>query len=60
MMGFHFPKTSIQPYSSKNISEILAQGGHITCVLFMRDYLYIPLGGNRMTSKSADFTLIYG
>lgn len=51
MMGFHFPENFNSPYSSKNISEFWRRW-HITLGAFMRDYLYIPLGGNRMSSKS--------
>jgi alginate O-acetyltransferase complex protein AlgI len=51
MMGFHFPENFNSPYASKNISEFWRRW-HITLGAFMRDYLYIPLGGNRVSSKS--------
>lgn len=51
MMGFRFPENFDSPYVSKNISEFWRRW-HITLGAFMRDYLYIPLGGNRVNSKS--------
>src|SRR5690554_4427165 len=51
MMGFRFPENFDSPYISKNISEFWRRW-HITLGSFMRDYLYIPLGGNRVNSKS--------
>lgn len=46
MMGFHFPENFNFPYLSKNITEFWRRW-HITLSSWMRDYLYIPLGGNR-------------
>jgi len=51
MIGFRFPENFNSPYISKNISEFWRRW-HITLGSFMRDYLYIPLGGNRVSSKS--------
>lgn len=50
IMGFTFPENFNAPYVSKNISEFWRRW-HITLGNFMRDYLYIPLGGNRVKSK---------
>ena len=50
MMGFSFPENFNSPYIAKNISEFWRRW-HITLGTFMRDYLYIPLGGNRSDSK---------
>lgn len=46
MMGFHFPKNFDYPYMSKSISEFWRRW-HITMGNWFRNYLYIPLGGNR-------------
>lgn len=46
MMGFHFPENFNFPYISKSITEFWRRW-HITLSNWMRDYLYIPLGGNR-------------
>jgi alginate O-acetyltransferase complex protein AlgI len=51
IMGFHFPENFNSPYSSKSITEFWRRW-HMTLGNFMRDYLYIPLGGNRVSSKS--------
>lgn len=51
MMGFHFPENFNSPYTAKSISEFWRRW-HITLGNFMREYLYIPLGGNRVSSKS--------
>lgn len=50
IMGFHFPENFNVPYISRNISEFWRRW-HMTLGNFMRDYLYIPLGGNRVKSK---------
>ena len=50
MMGFTFPENFNFPYISQNITEFWRRW-HITLGRFMKDYLYIPLGGNKV-SKS--------
>ena len=50
IMGFHFPENFDNPYNSASITEFWRRW-HITLGSFMRNYLYIPLGGNRC-SKS--------
>lgn len=49
IMGFHFPENFNAPYTATSISEFWRKW-HITLGDFMRDYLYIPLGGNRVNS----------
>lgn len=51
MMGFSFPENFDSPYTSKSITEFWRRW-HITLGDFMRNYLYIPLGGNRVKTKS--------
>ena len=46
IMGFKFPENFDNPYTSASISEFWRRW-HITLGAFMRNYLYIPLGGNR-------------
>ena len=46
MFGFHFPENFDSPYKSKSITEFWRRW-HISLSSFLRDYLYIPLGGNR-------------
>ena len=54
MMGFRFPENFNSPYTSRSITEFWRRW-HITLGQFMRDYLYIPLGGNRVGSKARWF-----
>ena len=50
MMGFNFPENFNFPYISRSISEFWKRW-HITLGKWMMDYLYIPLGGNRISRK---------
>jgi len=50
MMGFKFPENFTNPYTSSSITEFWRKW-HITLGTWMRNYLYIPLGGNRTKSK---------
>lgn len=47
MFGFHFPENFRYPYGSKSISEFWRRW-HISLGTWFREYLYIPLGGNRV------------
>ena len=51
MMGFTFPENFDNPYNAKSITEFWRRW-HITLGQWMRDYLYIPLGGNKVNSKT--------
>lgn len=46
MIGFSFPRNFDCPYVSQSITEFWRRW-HITLSRWFRDYLYIPLGGNR-------------
>ncbi|MDO4758060.1 MAG: MBOAT family O-acyltransferase [Rikenellaceae bacterium] len=46
VMGFHFPKNFDAPYRSATITEFWRRW-HISLSSWLRDYLYISLGGNR-------------
>ena len=46
MLGFEFPRNFDSPYHSQSITEFWRRW-HISLSTFLRDYLYIPLGGNR-------------
>jgi alginate O-acetyltransferase complex protein AlgI len=50
MIGFKFPENFNNPYISRSITEFWRRW-HITLGNWMRNYLYIPLGGNRVSSK---------
>jgi len=46
MLGFVFPKNFDSPYHSTSITEFWRRW-HISLSTWLRDYLYVPLGGNR-------------
>jgi alginate O-acetyltransferase complex protein AlgI len=46
MLGFVFPKNFDSPYLSQSITEFWHRW-HISLSTWLRDYLYLPLGGNR-------------
>ena len=46
LMGFHFNINFNSPYQSKNITEFWRRW-HISLSTWLKDYLYISLGGNR-------------
>ena len=48
MFGFHFLENFNYPYISKSVSEFWRRW-HISLGSWFRDYVYIPLGGNRVS-----------
>ena len=46
MLGFSFPENFRYPFCSRNITEFWRRW-HMTMSFWFRDYVYIPLGGNR-------------
>ena len=46
MLGFHFNENFNYPYISKSITEFWRRW-HMSLSTFFKDYVYIPLGGNR-------------
>ncbi len=46
VLGFTFPRNFRMPYTSLSITEFWRRW-HISLSTWLRDYLYIPLGGNR-------------
>lgn len=46
MFGVRFPENFDSPYKSRDLVQFWRRW-HITLSFFLRDYLYIPLGGNR-------------
>ena len=49
MFGFHFPENFNYPYISKSITEFWRRW-HVSLSSWFREYVYIPLGGNRVGS----------
>jgi alginate O-acetyltransferase complex protein AlgI len=56
MIGFKFPENFNNPYISQSITEFWRRW-HMSLSRFMRDYLYIPLGGNRVSTARMYFNL---
>ena len=56
MLGFTIPENFNHPYTSSSITEFWKRW-HITLGDWMRDYLYIPLGGNRVSALRLYFNL---
>ena len=50
MLNIHLPWNFDSPYQSKNIQEFWRRW-HMTLSRWLRDYLYIPLGGNRKGNR---------
>ncbi len=63
LFNIDFPLNFNSPYKSKNIQEFWRRW-HITLSQFLRDYIYIPLGGNRKgewgTASNLMITFILG
>lgn len=51
MFGFHFLENFDYPYISKSVSEFWRRW-HMSLGTWFRDYVYFPLGGSRVNSKS--------
>ncbi|MGU8989222.1 MBOAT family O-acyltransferase (plasmid) [Clostridium perfringens] len=50
MLGFNFPENFNYPYISRSVTEFWRRW-HITLGSWFREYVYIPLGGNRVSKK---------
>ena len=50
MIGFHYKENFNYPYISASVTEFWRRW-HISLSSFFRDYVYIPLGGNRKGSR---------
>ena len=46
MLGVKFPENFNQPYRARSVTEFWRRW-HMTLSRWFRDYVYIPLGGNR-------------
>lgn len=47
LLGYRFPSNFERPYLSQNITDFWRRW-HISLSSWLRDYLYVPLGGNRV------------
>ena len=56
MLNIKLPANFNSPYKAKDIQDFWRRW-HITLSKFLRDYIYIPLGGNRVSSYRNSFNL---
>ena len=63
LLGVRFPKNFNSPYKAQNLADFWRRW-HISLSTWLRDYLYIPLGGNRgselLTYRNLLLTMILG
>ncbi|HVY49693.1 MAG TPA: MBOAT family protein [Minicystis sp.] len=63
LLGVRFPKNFDAPYKATNLADFWRRW-HISLSTWLRDYLYIPLGGNRgpswMTYRNLMITMLLG
>ena len=57
MFGFRFPENFDFPYVARSVREFWRRW-HMTLSRWFRDYLYIPLGGNRRSQGRVAFNLL--
>lgn len=57
LMGFELPKNFNSPYKASSVAEFWRRW-HLSLSTWLRDYLYIPLGGNREGSI-ASYTIVF-
>src|ERR1700681_4193254 len=63
LLGYQFPQNFNQPYRALSVQDFWRRW-HITLSSWLRDYLYIPLGGNRggawLTYRNILLTMMLG
>ena len=63
LFGFKLPLNFLSPYKSRSITDFWRRW-HMTLSIFLRDYLYIPLGGNQhgalMRARNLLLTMLLG
>ncbi len=63
LLGFRFPQNFNAPYTARNLQDFWRRW-HMTLSRWLRDYLYIPLGGNEgsqaQTVRNIMITMVLG
>src|SRR5438045_4166503 len=63
LLGFEFPQNFASPYAAVSLQDFWRRW-HMTLSRWLRDYLYIPLGGNRkgrlVTYRNLMLTMLLG
>ena len=57
MLGFQFPENFDYPYMANSITDFWRRW-HISLSSWFRDYVYIPLGGNRISNQRTYINLV--
>jgi alginate O-acetyltransferase complex protein AlgI len=57
VMGFRLPPNFNEPHKAENVAEFWRRW-HISLSNWLRDYLYIPLGGNRLGEWRTNFNIM--
>jgi D-alanyl-lipoteichoic acid acyltransferase DltB (MBOAT superfamily) len=57
LLGFQFPQNFRRPYAAVSLQDFWRRW-HITLSFWLRDYLYIPLGGNRGREWRISFNIL--
>ena len=57
IFGFHFPENFNYPYLSKSVTEFWRRW-HMSLGSWFRDYVYIPMGGNRVSKTRWIFNIL--
>jgi len=58
MFGFRFPENFDRPYSSVSLTDFWRRW-HMSLSRWLRDYVYIPLGGSRRGRFGTTFNLLF-
>ena len=58
MLGFHLPQNFDDPYAARSVSEFYRRW-HITLGAWFREYVYIPMGGNRKGTGRTILNLLF-
>ncbi len=61
MIGLHYPENFNYPYTARTVTEFWRRW-HMSLSGFFRDYVYIPLGGNRVSParRSLNLFIVWG
>src|SRR5919109_2767759 len=57
LLGFRFPQNFDRPYTARSIQDFWRRW-HMTLSRWLRDYLYIPLGGNRRDVRRTAWNIV--
>ncbi len=59
LLGFELPLNFRQPYLARNLSDFWTRW-HVSLSSFIRDYIYIPMGGNRRGLARTQANVLFG